>query len=202
MVCSSQSLHPKQPLMTDFLPMTSQQFSAFLVAASAALFAGCSSTPLPPAATAPAPAPAAAPTPAAPVVAAKPTAAPASMALPAHLDPASVIFQKRSVYFGFDQFSIAPEFSSLVEAHGKYLAGNAALAIKIEGHADERGSREYNLALGQKRAEAVVKAMKAFGAKDGQLEATSFGEDKPQTAGHDEAAWAKNRRADLAYPKK
>ena len=72
----------------------------------------------------------------------------------------------------------------------------------MEGNADERGSAEYNLALGQKRAEAVVKALKIYGAKDGQLEAVSWGEERPVASGHDEAAWAQNRRADIVYPKK
>ena len=84
-----------------------------------------------------------------------------------------------------------------MERHGKYLKSNAKLAVKVEGNADERGSAEYNLALGQKRAEAVVKALKIYGAKDGQLEAVSFGKERPAVEGHDEAAWAKNRRAEL-----
>jgi len=121
--------------------------------------------------------------------------------LPAHLDPNSPISKERSVYFDFDDFSIKPDYAALVERHGKYLKSNATLAAKVEGNADERGSAEYNLALGQKRAEAVVKGLKIYGATDRQLEAVSWGEERPVATGHDEAAWAKNRRADIVYPK-
>jgi peptidoglycan-associated lipoprotein len=79
------------------------------------------------------------------------------------------------------------------------LSANAGLKVRVEGHADERGGREYNLALGQKRAEAVARGLKAYGVKDGQAEPVSFGSEKPKAAGHDEAAWAQNRRADVAY---
>jgi peptidoglycan-associated lipoprotein len=169
---------------------------------ASALLAACSSTPVAPPAAAPAPAaPAVAP---APSAAAKP--APAStvttVTLPAHLDPNNPISKERSVYFDFDEFVIKPEFAGLVERHGKYLASNAALAVKIEGNADERGSTEYNLALGQKRAEAVLKSLRIYGAKDAQMEAVSWGEERPVASGHDEAAWAQNRRADIVYPKK
>lgn len=123
-----------------------------------------------------------------------------SAALPAHLDPANMLAQKRSVYFDFDRYSIKPEFVPTVEAHAKYLAANHGTKIKIEGSADERGSREYNLALGQKRAEAVKKLMVVDGAGEPQIEAISWGKEKPKALGHDEAAWAENRRADIAYP--
>ncbi|NDY91632.1 peptidoglycan-associated lipoprotein Pal [Ideonella sp. TBM-1] len=117
----------------------------------------------------------------------------------AHLDPASRISVERSVYFDFDKFDIKPEFNGLVELHGRYLASNPSLAIKVEGNADERGSKEYNLALGQKRAESVVRALKSFGAGDKQMEAISWGEEKPVATGGNEAAWGKNRRADVVY---
>ncbi len=186
--------------------MTTVKTATSLIAL-AALLGACSSTPVQPTApaqpvvaTAPAPAPAPAPTPAAP----KPTAAStvATVTLPAYLDPKSAISTTRSVYFDFDDYSIKPEFGALVEQHGKYLASQPALAIKIEGNADERGSTEYNLALGQKRAQAVLKALNIYGARDSQMEAISWGEEKPRAAGHDESAWAQNRRADLQYPKK
>jgi peptidoglycan-associated lipoprotein len=119
-----------------------------------------------------------------------------------HLNPNSVISRERSVYFDFDQFTIKTSEAAVVERQGKYLAANAGLNIRAEGNADERGGREYNLALGQKRAEAVVRALKAYGVKDGQVEPVSFGSEKPKAAGHDEAAWAQNRRVDLAYPAK
>ena len=123
-------------------------------------------------------------------------------ALPAYLDPNSSIYKNRSVYFDFDKYVVKSEFNGLVEDHGKFLAANPNVQVKVEGNTDERGGAEYNLALGQKRAEAVVKALKVLGAKDGQLEAVSYGKEKPKAAGHDEAAYSQNRRADLVYPSK
>ncbi len=93
------------------------------------------------------------------------------------------------------------EYQSLIERHGKYLTSMPNLTIKIEGNADERGGAEYNLALGQKRAEAVLKALEIYGVKGSQLEAVSWGSERPKAQGHDDAAWAQNRRADLTYPK-
>ena len=109
---------------------------------------------------------------------------------------------KRSIYFDFDNYEVKPEYAALLERHGKFLAGRQAVRVMVQGHADERGSPEYNLALGQKRAEAVRRALVLHGAKDGQLEAVSFGEEKPDAHGYNEAAWSQNRRADLAYPVK
>ncbi len=131
--------------------------------------------------------------------------APAPMSaapIPPYLDSASVLYQKRSIYFDFDEFTVKPGYSTVLELHGKYLASHPNLAIKVQGNTDEYGGTEYNLALGQKRAEAVTKALKTYGAKDFQLEAVSFGEEKPKSTGHDEVAHAQNRRADLAYPDK
>jgi peptidoglycan-associated lipoprotein len=116
-----------------------------------------------------------------------------------HLNPNSAISKERSVYFGFDQFDIKADQAAVVERQGKYLATSGSLKVRVEGHADERGGREYNLALGQKRAEAVARGLKAYGVKDGQVEPVSFGSEKPKTEGHDEAAWAQNRRADVSY---
>jgi peptidoglycan-associated lipoprotein len=123
----------------------------------------------------------------------------AAAALAPHLDPNSDISKKRSVYFDFDEFVIRTSDRPVVEMHGKYLASAPAVKVVIEGSADERGSREYNLALGQKRAQAVLQSFKLLGAADAQLEAISYGEERPMDAGHDEAAWAKNRRADVRY---
>lgn len=170
-------------------------------ALASSLLAACSSTPVTPPAAPATPAPAAAPAPK-PAAAATPASTVTAVNLPAHLDPNSAISKERSVYFDFDDFSIKPAYTALVERHGKYLGATAGLTAKVEGNADERGSAEYNLALGQKRAEAVVKALKIYGAKDGQLEAVSWGEERPVSSGHDEAAWAQNRRADIVYPKK
>lgn len=171
--------------------------------------AACSSTPVapPPAPSKPpmaAQAPAPAPAPAAPVIAPKPVPASTvtAVTLPEYLDPKSSIASQRSVFFDFDVFAVRSEDSPLIERHGKYLASHPAVAIKIEGNTDERGGVEYNLALGQKRAESVLRALRLLGVKDAQMEAVSWGESKPAAAGHDEASWAKNRRVDLQYPKK
>jgi len=109
------------------------------------------------------------------------------------------LLQKRSVYFEFDKYDIPLDYVSIIEAHSKYLKVNETAKVLIQGNADERGSREYNLALGQKRAEAVASNMKLLGVKDTQIEAVSLGKEKPKATGHDEAAWAENRRADLVY---
>lgn len=113
-------------------------------------------------------------------------------------DPDSVL-AKRSVYFDLDSFSIKDEFRPMIEAHGKYLASHPERKVVIQGHTDERGGSEYNLALGQKRAEAVRRALSLAGAKDSQLEAVSFGKEKPKATGSNEEAWAQNRRADIVY---
>ena len=159
--------------------------------------AACSSTPKP---AAPVEAPMATQAPAQTPAPAKAESAVAKVVVPDYLDPNSAISKERSVYFDFDNFSVKQQYVPVVERHGKYLAANPSLAIRVEGNTDERGSAEYNLALGQKRAEAVVKALKVYGVKDSQLEATSWGREKPRATGHNEAAWAENRRVDLSYP--
>jgi peptidoglycan-associated lipoprotein len=103
----------------------------------------------------------------------------------------------RIVYFDFDSYTVKDEYRKLVEAHAKRLSANPKLRVSIEGHSDERGGREYNLALGQKRAEAVLKSLTLLGAADAQLEAVSFGEEQPAVQGSNESAWAQNRRAEL-----
>ena len=113
-------------------------------------------------------------------------------------DPANIL-SKRSVYFDFDSSEIKDQYKPLIEAHGKYLGGTRAARMTIQGNCDERGSREYNLALGQRRADAVKKVMLLLGANDSQIETVSFGKEKPKNAGHDEAAWAENRRDDIVY---
>lgn len=126
----------------------------------------------------------------------------ASVTIPAYLDPKNELSTKRSVYFDYDDFSIKKDYVAVVERHGKFLAANPKVAIKIEGHTDERGGTEYNLALGQKRAEATLRALMVYGVKDAQMEAVSWGKESPKATGHDESAWAQNRRADLQYPNK
>lgn len=105
----------------------------------------------------------------------------------------------RVVYFDYDSFVIRPEFQSVIESHAKYIRSDKNRKVSIEGHTDERGGREYNLALGQKRAEAVRKALTLLGVADAQLEAVSFGKEKPAVTGSTEAAMEKNRRAEISY---
>ena len=106
---------------------------------------------------------------------------------------------QRVVYFDFDSFVIKDDFKPLLDGYAKVLSTSKGRKLVIEGHTDERGGREYNLALGQKRAEVVARAMTLLGATDAQVEAVSFGKERPAVQGSDEAAWAKNRRAELNY---
>ena len=113
-------------------------------------------------------------------------------------DPNNIL-SKRSVYFDYDSFVVKDEYRSLVEAHARYLQQNRNARMTIQGNTDERGSREYNIALGQKRAEAVKRMMTLLGAQEQQIETVSFGKEKPKSSGHDEASWAENRRDDMLY---
>ncbi len=105
----------------------------------------------------------------------------------------------RIVYFDYDSYVVKPEFQSVIEAHARHIKADKNRKVAIEGHTDERGGREYNLALGQKRAEAVRRALGLLGVADNQVEAVSFGKEKPAVQGSDEAAWSKNRRAEISY---
>lgn len=105
----------------------------------------------------------------------------------------------RVIYFDYDSFIIKPEFQGAIEAHAKYLVANPSRKLAVEGNTDERGGREYNLALGQKRAEAVRRGLGLLGVTDAQVEAVSFGKEKPVATGSDESSLAKNRRAELNY---
>lgn len=105
----------------------------------------------------------------------------------------------RLIYFDFDSNVIKPEFQPIIEGHARFLRENPTRHIVLEGHTDERGGREYNLALGQRRAEAVRQALKLLGVQDSQMEAVSFGKEKPVDPGHDESAWEKNRRVEIVY---
>lgn len=112
---------------------------------------------------------------------------------------AAMMATNRVVYFDYDSFAIRPEFQPVIEAHAKFVKGDKARKVAIEGHTDERGGREYNLALGQKRAEAVRRAMSLQGVTESQIEAVSFGKEKPAVQGTTEAAFEKNRRAEISY---
>lgn len=124
--------------------------------------------------------------------------APTGSALDALKDPNSPVY-KRSVYFDYDSFVIRGEFMPLVEAHARLLVANPDVKMLIQGNADERGSREYNLALGQKRADALKKALLLLGAKESQIESVSLGEEKPHCTERTEACFAENRRDDMLY---
>jgi peptidoglycan-associated lipoprotein len=113
-------------------------------------------------------------------------------------DPNNIL-SKRSVYFDFDKYDIRDEFKGLVEAHAKYLRENSGAKMLIQGNADERGSREYNVSLGQRRSDAVKRALILLGAKENQLESVSLGEEKPVCTEHAEGCWTKNRRDDMLY---
>lgn len=110
--------------------------------------------------------------------------------------PANV---EKVVYFDYDSFTVKPEFQATIEAHAQFLKSNGRAKLSLEGHTDERGGREYNLALGQKRADAVRQSLTLLGVNAGQIETVSFGEEKPAVQGGDESAYAKNRRAEFFY---
>ena len=133
--------------------------------------------------------------------------APVAQVKPESFDPGSIAalkdprspLSKRNVYFDYDSYVVKDEFQSLLTAHGKFLSANPKMKMLIQGNADERGSREYNLALGQKRAEAVRKALALLGAREDQMEAVSLGEEKPACTDSGEECWARNRRGDMLY---
>ncbi|MGC2166109.1 MAG: peptidoglycan-associated lipoprotein Pal [Gallionella sp.] len=165
------------------------------------LLAACASqkTPEPasepvPVAAAPAPAPVA-PAPAAP----EPTPAPVAVVKVDPLNDPANILATRSVYYPFDVSVVQDADKPVVQAHAKYLGEHADRNVRLEGNTDERGSNEYNLALGQRRADGVKKMLTLGGAKASQITTASYGEEKPKASGHDEAAWSQNRRTDIKY---
>ncbi|HVZ46569.1 MAG TPA: peptidoglycan-associated lipoprotein Pal [Ramlibacter sp.] len=173
--------------------MRDRAFAAVLLAA---LLAGCSSVPLDdvpvedkkPVATTGAPV--------APPAQSQVTPVQADITSASQQGPQNVA---RIVYFDFDSYSIKPEYQSLIDAHARFLKQDPRRHVVIEGHTDERGGSEYNLALGQRRSEAVRKSLNLLGVADSQMEAVSFGKEKPAVEGSNEEAWAKNRRAEIAY---
>jgi len=112
---------------------------------------------------------------------------------------AAIANVSRLVYFDYDSYVIKPEFQALIDAHARHIKADKSRKVVIEGHTDERGGREYNLALGQRRAEAVRRSLGLLGVADSQVEAVSFGKEKPVAQGSNEAAWSKNRRAEISY---
>ncbi len=115
--------------------------------------------------------------------------------------PDAGLLAKRTIYFDFDSSEIKGEGTDIVSAHAKYLSTHPTLHVRLEGNTDERGSREYNIGLGERRAQAVRQALLLQGAADSQISTVSYGAERPVDAGHDEAAWAKNRRVDIVYLK-
>lgn len=113
-------------------------------------------------------------------------------------DPTGVLAQ-RVIYFAFDSFDVAPEDRDLVNAHASYLMAHPDALLHLEGHADERGSREYNIGLGDRRARSIQRLMELQGVSPSQITVVSYGEEKPAVDGHDESAWAMNRRVELVY---
>lgn len=113
-------------------------------------------------------------------------------------DPNSIL-SKRSIFYDFDSYTVKSEYRELVLAHARLLRDNADAKVMLQGNTDERGSREYNLALGQRRADSVKNMMTLSGARDSQIEAVSLGEEKPRSTGHSESSWAENRRTDILY---
>ena len=116
-------------------------------------------------------------------------------------DPAvkTGVLAQRSIFYDLDQYDIKDQYRSLVEAHARYLRDNPGRKMLVQGNTDERGSREHNIALGQKRSEGVKRMLLLLGAREDQIEAVSLGEEKPRAEGHDEQAWSQNRRSDILY---
>jgi len=163
------------------------------VAVTATLLAACASEP-----TVDQAAPASSPQARAAESSPAPQAAPAAQqARRASMTAADL--SKRSVYYDFDRYDVNDEYRKVVEAHARYLREHSGAQVAVQGNADERGSREYNLALGQRRSEGVKKMLTLLGVAERQIETTSFGEEKPRAVGHDEASWSQNRRSDIVY---
>jgi peptidoglycan-associated lipoprotein len=113
-------------------------------------------------------------------------------------DPGSIL-SRRSIYYDLDKFDVKDQYRELVEAHAKFLRDNPKFKMLIQGNTDERGSREYNISLGQKRSDGVKRMLMLLGAREDQIESVSLGEEKPKAEGHDESAWSQNRRSDILY---
>ncbi len=113
-------------------------------------------------------------------------------------DPGSIL-SRRSIFYDYDKFDVKDQYRELVEAHARYLRENPRAKMLIQGNTDERGSREYNVGLGQRRSDGVKRMLLLLGAKEEQIESVSLGEEKPRSEGHEESAWSQNRRSDMLY---
>lgn len=113
--------------------------------------------------------------------------------------PPGELGSQRVIYFDFDSNDIRPEFVDVIAAHGRFLAGNASIRVRLEGHSDERGTREYNIGLAERRAQSVKRALMLQGVQDSQVATVSYGEERPAAAGSDENAYSKNRRVEIVY---
>ncbi len=116
------------------------------------------------------------------------------------IEDSSGLLADRTIYFEFDSSSVQEKFMDTIRRHAAYLAEYSDVDVRLEGHTDERGSREYNVGLGSRRADAVSRLLQAYGASNGQIETISYGEEVPAVEGHNEEAWAKNRRVEIVYP--
>ena len=117
------------------------------------------------------------------------------------LDDPNSLLAKRVVYFDYDKSEIKSDYRSTIQAHAEYLVGNPSVSLSLEGHGDERGTREYNIALGESRAQAVQRLLTLQGVSSSQIRTISYGEERPAALGHDDDAWSLNRRAELVYGK-
>ena len=156
---------------------------------AAVVLASCSTTPPTQEPAAPRPQPAAA----------APAPAPTSAPRDARAGESNAVVTGRSAYYALDQYDVRPEDRATVEANARYLRAHPGVKVRIEGNTDERGSREYNLALGQRRADGVMKMMGLLGVPESRMESVSYGEEKPRAPAHEEAAWSQNRRTDIVY---
>jgi peptidoglycan-associated lipoprotein len=113
--------------------------------------------------------------------------------------PSGAQLQNRTIYFDFDSSEVKSDYNSLITAHARYLASNPSVRVRLEGNTDERGSREYNIGLGERRAQSVRRALTLQGVPEAQITTVSYGEERPAVTGHTEEAWARNRRVDIVY---
>ena len=126
----------------------------------------------------------------------------ATAGMDALTDPSNPLYnklQERVIYFEYDRSEIQEQYRAVIEAHANFLSQNPQRTVTLEGHADERGSREYNLALGERRAKAVERELTVLGVSASQIRTVSYGEERPISAGHDDSSWSLNRRVELIY---